>query len=154
MSDTDNSGSAFPIEGAYPYSKGLSIRDWFIAHAPAEPQPWFQPAMPPEPRGVPFLMDMTKEEREEYEGWGDYYGTEDLKCPRVRAYAEASDEYTKQHRAWNQEYEKQRYVQWPAAWADEMLRARQPRFPETFCSACGKNLGPGDSGASHCGDHS
>ncbi|MEX3914832.1 hypothetical protein AB4Y43_01105 [Paraburkholderia sp. BR10872] len=28
-----------------------------------------------------------------------------------------------------------------------------PRFSETFCSSCSKALGPGNSGASHCGDH-
>lgn len=28
--------------------------------------------------------------------------------------------------AWNAEYLKQLHVQWPAAWADEMLKARQP----------------------------
>jgi hypothetical protein len=28
-----------------------------------------------------------------------------------------------------------------------------PRFPETFCSACGGAFGPGDSGFSHCDEH-
>lgn len=28
-----------------------------------------------------------------------------------------------------------------------------PRFAETFCSQCGNNLGPGDSGVSHCDQH-
>ena len=28
-----------------------------------------------------------------------------------------------------------------------------PRFEETFCSQCGKALGPGDNGASHCANH-
>ena len=28
-----------------------------------------------------------------------------------------------------------------------------PRFAATFCSQCGKELGPGDSGVSHCTDH-
>lgn len=27
------------------------------------------------------------------------------------------------------------------------------RFPETFCSSCGKALGPGNEGVSHCEDH-
>ena len=30
---------------------------------------------------------------------------------------------------------------------------RTPRFPETFCSQCGKGFGPGDSGYSHCHQH-
>lgn len=28
-----------------------------------------------------------------------------------------------------------------------------PRFEETYCSQCGKSLGPGDSGVSHCDEH-
>ena len=31
--------------------------------------------------------------------------------------------------------------------------AAKPRFPETFCSSCGKALGAGNEGVSHCGDH-
>lgn len=28
-----------------------------------------------------------------------------------------------------------------------------PRFPMTYCSQCGAEQGPGDSGVSHCEDH-
>lgn len=28
-----------------------------------------------------------------------------------------------------------------------------PRFPKTYCSQCGEEFGPGDSGFSHCADH-
>jgi DnaJ-class molecular chaperone len=28
-----------------------------------------------------------------------------------------------------------------------------PRFEQTFCSQCGGSFGPGDSGFSHCADH-
>lgn len=28
-----------------------------------------------------------------------------------------------------------------------------PRFPQTWCSSCGEEFGPGDSGYSHCEDH-
>lgn len=31
--------------------------------------------------------------------------------------------------------------------------ARGPRFPKTFCSQCGSDLGPGDSGVSSCREH-
>ena len=27
------------------------------------------------------------------------------------------------------------------------------RFPQTYCSQCGGEFGPGDSGFSHCSDH-
>ncbi|WP_418122285.1 hypothetical protein [Variovorax sp. 160MFSha2.1] len=29
----------------------------------------------------------------------------------------------------------------------------KPRFAMTYCSQCGSELGPGDSGVSHCSDH-
>lgn len=30
---------------------------------------------------------------------------------------------------------------------------KPPRFPKTYCSQCGREFGPGDSGYSHCKDH-
>jgi hypothetical protein len=33
------------------------------------------------------------------------------------------------------------------------LEPTTPRFAETFCSQCGGEFGPGDSGYSHCSDH-
>lgn len=32
--------------------------------------------------------------------------------------------------------------------------APQLKFPKTFCSACGREFGPGNHGFSHCEDHS
>ncbi|ACR28679.1 hypothetical protein [Burkholderia glumae] len=29
----------------------------------------------------------------------------------------------------------------------------KPRYPMTYCSQCGAELGPGNSGVSHCSDH-
>lgn len=43
---------------------------------------------------------------------------------------------------------------WPDRW--EMLRAfiiAHYKFPKTYCSQCGQEFGPGDSGYSHCQDH-
>lgn len=128
MAKTYDGGPAFPT-GDNPESRlmadpGMSLRDFFIAHAPAEPQSWFKPVMEPEPKSVQFPADMTQEERAEYHGWDEYLATSDLKYPRIRAYAESVDAYTVLRRAWNSEYEKQRYVQWPVAWADAMIAAR------------------------------
>lgn len=128
MSEIKHGGPAFPgpdqAEQSVDINEGMTLLDYFIAHAPAEPQPWFRPAMEPEPKPTQFPTDMTQEERDEYHGWGEFLGTEDLKCPRVRTYAESVDAYTKLRRARDSEYEKQRYVQWPGAWANEMLRVR------------------------------
>lgn len=74
---------------------GLSVRDYFIAHAPAEPQPWFRPAMP-------------------------------RPCPE-RILKEGCDYPIngKERHEWHVEFERQRWIQWPAAWADEQLKARE-----------------------------
>lgn len=34
-----------------------------------------------------------------------------------------------------------------------MVQQKKPRFPMTYCSQCGCELGPGDAGVSHCSDH-
>lgn len=110
MSYIDNSGPAFPtslanndIELRFGYAgeviapgvashySGLSIRQWFMAHAPAEPQPWFEPKMPPRPSPPESQLD-----------WN-------------RAGIALQE--------WGAEKRKQRLVQWPAAWADEQLKA-------------------------------
>lgn len=128
MNTKDTGGPAFPAqhfdlaEGEH----GLTIRDWFAAHAPFEPQPWFEPTMPmPRPKLPLRPTDFTDEERVELEGWGDYYDTKDLKSPRVKEYATAFDAAKKESVAWDKEAVRQRYVQWPFAWADAMLKARQ-----------------------------
>lgn len=73
---------------------GMSLRDFFIAHAPAEPQPWFEPKVPPRPEGEkPSTASSVL-----------------LGLPPS---------------AWEIERAKQRYIQWPAAWADAMLAERE-----------------------------
>lgn len=46
------------------------------------------------------------------------------------------------------------------AWGEYKARLRAdavisvaPRFPMTYCSQCGEELGPGDAGVSHCDEH-
>lgn len=103
---------------------GLAARDYFIAHAPAEPQPWFKPVMRSRPIAPTRPADFTPAERNEISGRGDYIDTEDMLEPRAKAYSAAMDVFEKALRVYNAELEKQRYVQWPAAWADAMLIAR------------------------------
>lgn len=112
--EVETGGRAFPHDrDAEFYGRsGMSLRDYFIAHAPAEPQPWFKPAMSfdrPEDR---FVSEDGKEEfktaREAEHACGDCY---------VNTREAAQQE-------WDAEYAKQRYIQWPAAWADAMLAER------------------------------
>jgi hypothetical protein len=74
---------------------GMSLRAYFMAHAPAEPQTWFSPVMPTE---IPPLRAMT-----------------DVENNHARA-------------AWASTAEKQRQLQWPAAWADEQLEILKGRL--------------------------
>lgn len=138
MSKQDNGGAAFPRpvgvsagshnhrnEHAIRCDEGMTLLDYFIAHAPAEPQPWFQPVMPePCPLPPPYVTNLTEAERHESNSLGEYLGLEDLKEPRIIAYYTAKLAADKAARVWRGEAEKQRYVQWPAAWADEQLKAR------------------------------
>lgn len=67
----------------------LTLRDYFIAHAPSEPAVWFEPVMPPMPRF----------DRSDAEGNA------------------AVD--------WHIERKRQITIQWPIAWADAIMKARQ-----------------------------
>ncbi|MFA5377415.1 MAG: hypothetical protein WC455_16810 [Dehalococcoidia bacterium] len=79
----DDGGPAFPIgSGDMRDPHGMSLRDYFIAHAPAEPQEWFTPR-----------------DRDGDASCAIFVGDED--------------------------YVKQRFIQWPAAWADEQIKARK-----------------------------
>jgi len=122
MSKFDDGGPAFPCEtvgtdehGEYrlPW-QGMTLRDYFMAHAPTEPQPWFVPVMPP----APDLSIWVGESGRKYEGERAAMGSEEGLRGKVRPVN--ADAYY----AWRNEQGKQRYVQWPAAWADEMLKAR------------------------------
>lgn len=144
MSARDHGGPAFPgfqfSEGFGPtriaegpgnnpvveyHDAGMSLRDYFAAHAPAEPQSWFKPVMVlPEPKRPAYLVDPTPEEKGEISGFDEILEFEELKQPRVRAYVSAIEEYRRASAEWNTEHTKQRFVQWPAAWADAVLNAR------------------------------
>lgn len=119
----NNGGPAFPCEqGHVPehgwnqtFDSGMSLRDYFIAHAPAEPQPWFEPVMPTR-RPAPKLVDNDDPGRV-FKSWQDAE-----RIVGVDGYHDANLDIAQE---WDMERRKQRYIQWPAAWADEMLKARQ-----------------------------
>lgn len=76
----------------------LTLRDYLIAHAPDEPHKWFMPVMPearPSPPDPNSEIDI--------EGW------------RV---------VSAKMVAWDHEFDKQRSIQWPGAWADAQIALR------------------------------
>lgn len=100
------------LHGLEVSSGGMTLRGYFIAHAPAEPQPWFEPTMP-ERRPTPVWI--TNDGR---------FKSLDLRVMEREHFNAYSMQNQKEFDAWGTEFAKQRYVQWPAAWADEMLKAR------------------------------
>lgn len=105
---------------------GMSLRDYFAAHAPAKPQRWFVPVMP----DMPQIPEVPEERLEAYYRW---IGDGEKNSLLQQAPAWAQELYEKRHAAskavegWRREYEKQRYIQWPWAWADHMLAGRDKK---------------------------
>lgn len=107
-------------------AKDMTLRDYFIAHAPAEPQQWFRPSMlHPKPVAPIAPTDLNEEEREDRAAYmEDMVDIGGVRSSRLAAYLRQLESWRHWIRAWNSDEEKQRWVQWPAAWADEMLKAR------------------------------
>lgn len=127
MSRNDG-GAAFPL-GANEYAghgpvSGMSLRDYFIAHAPTDPQSWFEPELPPKPV-IPHWRSETGELLEDLKSYWDT-GTRPS-TPEGVAWLERFEEMQKAHEQWDRNWVKQRAIQWPAAWADAQieLRAKQ-----------------------------
>ncbi|WAX26333.1 hypothetical protein [Ralstonia phage p2110] len=132
MDHTNNGGPAFPspaehfsdgtLSGHATY--GMSLRDYFIAHAPAEPQAWFEPKMPTPRPQLPTSSSLSEADQSD---WHDERLDHDPEgcSAELHAFAEARRSYEKNVNEWDREYSKQWCIQWPAAWADEQLRARE-----------------------------
>lgn len=142
MSEVDDGGPAFPMPQQL-YSKrawnnddtqiiagqrGLSLRDWFIAHAPAEPQAWFAPTVPPKPELPDRFKELSEEDRRELERLDEFPVSviaEEEGNEAVRAFCQRKSEAFDAQQAWEAELKKQRYIQWPVAWAEAVLKARK-----------------------------
>ncbi|MBV1814487.1 hypothetical protein KTT58_17215 [Pseudomonas viridiflava] len=95
----DDGGPAFPLkEPLTSDSTGMSLRDYFAANAPSIPFAWFAPNMD---SAEPELV-----------------GTQDLETGEMR------NSNHREIQAWVAERYKQACIQWPYAWADLMLAAR------------------------------
>lgn len=104
-------------------SDGVTLRDYFIAHAPAEPQPWFQPVMPPKP-SLPCITELSDEDAKGWRAERPEFAPE--RCsPELLDFAERMQKSMNACADWDREQQRQRYIQWPAAWADAMLEARK-----------------------------
>jgi hypothetical protein len=145
VTEVDDGGSAFPMlppkteaYQTWPAHPGMTLRDYFAAHAPAVPQDWFTPVMPASPTcpalpayGGPWTRELIDRARL----WlNDSAGADliafmpqtitDDQRAAVEAFESTSTEANAALKAWFGERKKQTYVQWPYAWADEQLKIR------------------------------
>lgn len=106
----------------------MSLRDYFAAHAPVEPQTWFVPLMPEPCPKEPSWSELTDPEEKRMLR---EYGHEWLDDEEARAKHPKLAEFSGRVQAarlaggrWKAEFERQRLIQWPYAWADAMIAER------------------------------
>ena len=130
----------------------MTVREYFAAHAPVDPQHWFTPFTPPMPKAPsdqPAFADDFPERAEDRNfiinlcwNWrrdpcydlstyvidpADTPSREHSNAllaharPFLVDYETAWNDYRHARAAWESNYEKQRLIQWPFAWADAVL---------------------------------
>lgn len=122
MEQRDDGGPAFPVS-TKGYPDGMSLRDYFMAHAPVVPQSWFHPVMPVLPEYPAYTTIEDAGVRADVKIALDTDG--DAETKGGREWLEGLATAREATAEWRREEFKQLYVQWPAAWADAMLKARQ-----------------------------
>lgn len=120
MEKINDGGPAFPEAG---YS-GMSLRDYLIAHAPVEPQDWFEPVVTRPADAPNARKELNETQLEQY--LSDLWDSEPENCdPIVLDFANRYEQWRTNYAEFQDCKHKQRYIQWPAAWADAMLAARE-----------------------------
>lgn len=104
---------------------GITVRDWFAAHAPTEIPRWFQ-YQPSTPR--PELPDKYKElddkQRRELEA-GDGWPEEGEASDEVVAFANRMRVAHEAQERWERKRDADRFIAWRWHYADLMIRGRE-----------------------------
>jgi hypothetical protein len=104
--------------------QGLTIREYFIAHAPSEPQSWFEPVLPSAAGmwQVPDPSELNGQDKADWES--EKFDYEPDSCSdTLKDFMRRIDDAYDAKKAYENECKKQRYIQWPIAWADAMIEA-------------------------------
>ena len=101
-------------------TEGMTIRQYFMAHAPAEPQQWFKPVVGPRPTMPDKYETLNVAQVKEWEAMQAGCDVDD---GDVIDFARSWDAAKLACEAYDAEYVRQKYAQWPAAWADAVLAA-------------------------------
>lgn len=113
-----------------PSNVGLTVREYFVTHAPPIPQPWFVPVMDEEEPGLTDPVDILPVEM--HDDWRKIDGMglppinvealkREGKPPEFIACAERVLQEREAFRLYDLRYRRELYAQWPLAWADLML---------------------------------
>jgi hypothetical protein len=114
--------------------EGMTLLEYYVAHAP-EPQKWFKPVMPEKPKVLlPLFQKFGSGSSHKYEELyrkyyddenGDWPTTQEIPQEFIDEVAKYLKDYNVSYdaaKAWVEENKKQHYIQWPLAWAKEMIR--------------------------------
>lgn len=132
----DDGGLAFPHTGeglgAEFAATGMSLRDYFIAHAPPEPWRFFEPTMPPKPREpdrTPIGNEgeaPTDDQLRNLRDWvRDPCWDPETEYPAFSMWVTWWRAYWKARDTWQEVRDHQHYMQWPCFWADVMIAQRK-----------------------------
>lgn len=129
----DNGGPAFPYDQDRDY-KGMWLREYFAAHAPAVPD-WFE-HVPLTREGLPKKpgMEQFSTEKNPYpSNWSDRDAAAawlndpcfDLDIPGSEEWQKQAKVYWAANKQWKFGDKMQRLTQWAFAWADAMIAQSQ-----------------------------
>lgn len=131
----DDAGPAFPFvyDDTKNYEEGMSLRDYFAAHAPNEIPNWFHGERDPAP-DVPDVK-VPDEFANEFSDWrrGPVFDLTDsmqLKYGKEAAdiaevYESAWQDFWEKYDSWKHVAKLQRYFQWRWHYADMMISTRE-----------------------------
>lgn len=102
------------------YSDGMTMRQYFAANAPAEPQAWFQPTIPTARPEIPKLASIADTRTRDDVRVAMEAGV-DPETPEAAEWLEQHNQAYRDRDAWDCDARKERALQWPWAWADAVL---------------------------------
>lgn len=111
-----------PIHPMFQHNRlasALTVREYFMAHAPETPQAWFKPQMPPKPAEIPKPNEANTAARPEALKWVS--GQTQPQTGAGLAWVAEYEAALKVWADWEAEHAAQTFIQWPAAWADAVM---------------------------------
>lgn len=107
----------------------ITLLEYFMAHAPTEPQPWFEPVMPPQPKRPSRFKELDEEDRQKFDQELPDYAPEECSAALLEFCERDSVARYAQER-WKKDRARQRYLQWPLAWATAQVQLRAGIDPQ------------------------